>query len=96
MNIVCREPGELTFVEGMGIFPNPVSNGILTVNLYDDGANRVTFKVISADGKSVLEYNYTIDSYVHVDLDLGELSNGVYVLVAETNKSVKSKKFVVQ
>ncbi len=75
-------------------FPNPVMDR-LTVTFMHKGGTRVTADVIDANGRRVLNQPLRAGTGVNrIDLDLGELPGGLYMLRLDTGSGVSTLRFV--
>ncbi len=72
---------------GISIYPNPAS-GI--INIDADGNSIEKIQLLDITGKTVLSNSATINSR----LDISGLSNGIYFVLAHTNKGIFSTKII--
>jgi hypothetical protein len=74
-------------IEGLSIYPNPVSNGRLFVNITTSKNLSKKVEIFNVLGKQI----YAIDLYGK-ELNISQLSTGVYILkITENNISVTRK-----
>ena len=82
----------------MEVYPNPVTNGILSLEYYLPESDNANFKIISTEGKIVKE----ISSYKNVIgrkkkiVDLKGLVKGIYFVRLETNNNSKTLKIIIE
>ena len=70
-------------------FPNPTENRIAITNNLENGQNGI-LEVFDVNGKKVIQKN-VIGENGEINLDVTELSNGVYIykLNGQTNRFIK-------
>jgi uncharacterized repeat protein (TIGR02543 family) len=74
------------------IYPNPLSEGILTIKT--EGINSsATIRIISMDGKLV--FNSTMNE-AELNIDLSELSKGLYVIQLTENNNSCTQKLIIK
>ncbi len=79
-------------LEGFNIYPNPVRD-IVTLDIKN--SNNVFIQIFDVSGKDVyLNQISNQGHFIHENLDLSSLSDGVYFLKINYNNKVKSLKFV--
>ncbi|MFY7666971.1 C25 family cysteine peptidase, partial [Flavobacterium sp.] len=75
-----------TSSKNVQVFPNPVRN-VLTVNLIE--AEKAVVKILDLNGRVVLEQDFSSNS---AQIDMSQLSNGMYLAVVETSNGRVIKK----
>jgi Secretion system C-terminal sorting domain len=70
-----------TKLGSLQIFPNPADSEL---NIVSSDASLKAIRMISLDGKLVLERQPGADSSKNIKLDVNELSSGIYILTVET------------
>ncbi|OYQ43239.1 C25 family cysteine peptidase [Flavobacterium aurantiibacter] len=75
-----------TSSKNVQVFPNPVRN-VLTVNLFE--AEKAAVKILDLNGRVVLEHDFNSNS---AQIDMSQLSNGMYLAVVETSNGRVIKK----
>lgn len=85
---------DLGFDDVIMASPNPVA-GLLHLNFKKSWSENISGKIVSFDGKVVREFNLPGNQVLY-DIDMSGLSNGVYSLVINTDKTVYSKKIIKQ
>jgi hypothetical protein len=80
---------ETTVIEGLNLYPNPVSNG----KVYISSKNDLTKEIIIFDvlGKKVLQT--TINSK---ELNISNLSPGVYIIKIDEDEASATRKLIVK
>lgn len=76
------------------IFPNP-ANANLTVNFELDNTQNIDITVYTVTGNKVATQNFNANS-VSTTFNTSNFNEGVYILKIETEKGVKTQKFVVR
>jgi arabinan endo-1,5-alpha-L-arabinosidase len=78
----------------LNVYPNPSSNGPLTVDLPDEFRNEnVSVDIYSLDGKKIWQNDCTGNQTVIIDFTL---KKGIYLLQAKSGSKVFSQKLAVQ
>jgi hypothetical protein len=77
------------------IYPNPVNN-TLTVKFDEASTNNFTLTFIDRFNTQVLTKTVTTDGMNELQISTADLSNGVYFLKIESEKSIITKKVIVQ
>lgn len=85
---------DIGFDEVIMASPNPVS-GVLHLDFKTSLSDNINGKIISFDGKVVKTFSIS-GSQLSYDIDFSGLSNGVYNLIVNTDKTVYSKKILKQ
>lgn len=80
---------ETTVIEGLNLYPNPVSNG----KVYISSKNDLTKEIIIFDvlGKKVLQT--TVSSK---ELNISNLSPGVYIIKIDEDQATATRKLIVK
>lgn len=80
---------ETTVIEGLNLYPNPVSNGKVYITSKNDlDKNIIIFDVL---GKKVLQT--TMNSK---ELNISNLSPGVYIIKIDEEQSTATRKLIVK
>ena len=80
---------ETTVIEGLNLYPNPVSNGKVYITSKNDlDKNIIIFDVL---GKKVLQT--TMSSQ---ELNISNLSPGVYIIKIDEEQSTATRKLIVK
>ncbi len=80
---------ETTVIEGLNLYPNPVSNGKVYISSKNDlDKNIIIFDVL---GKKVLQT--TISSR---ELNISNLSPGVYIIKIDEEQATATRKLIVR
>ncbi|QBN19577.1 T9SS type A sorting domain-containing protein [Flavobacterium nackdongense] len=80
---------ETTVIEGLNLYPNPVSNGKVYISSKNDlDKNIIIFDVL---GKKVLQT--TISSK---ELNISNLSPGVYIIKIDEEQATATRKLIVR
>lgn len=88
--------GELSMAEfnsngGLQIYPNPVTDGIITVNFNNSDLNKnTTIKILSATGQELLKTNNNTNQ-----IDVSSLSNGLYLIQVISGKTNVTEKIII-
>lgn len=83
---------EEEIVNGLTLFPNPASTDVHIVS--QNGQNITSVKIIDMTGKTIVHNTKNFDSVAQ--LNIGQLSNGIYqVMVQVNNQSWVAKKLVI-
>lgn len=81
---------------GMTIFPNPVKGRQLNLKM-NESVQYLKLKVQDLSGRTIKTYNYPNGIMGTVgSIPLGDLSNGVYIINAETNVGTFNQQIIVQ
>lgn len=80
-------------LDGLNVFPNPVSNGQLFINI-DDQYQNVQLSLINLAGQVVLSQN-SVTSGVH-QLNLESIESGYYIVVFETSQGKHNAPVVIR
>jgi len=75
------------------IYPNPISNGELSVYLGNNNLDEVELSLFSINGTKVFTKTYRV-SENEVKFNVDGLSKGIYMLNVKTNKSLLSYKII--
>ncbi len=93
-------PAETMAVNGISIYPNPVTNGIVKLAFEDQPAGRYTAQVFDFDGKLIISQEINVQNKMQVaELKIPEImSRGTYLvkILNEANKISSTTKLVVQ
>ncbi len=75
------------------IYPNPISNGELSVYLGNSNLDEVELSLFSINGAKVFTKTYRV-SENEVKFNVDGLSKGIYMLNIKTNKSLLNYKII--
>jgi hypothetical protein len=78
---------------GMHIYPNPVPNGQLNVNLDEGISEQFDLLILDISGKSVLKLHY--EQTKTISLNLSAYPKGMYSLQIRSVNFRKSEKFIL-
>jgi len=76
-------------IEGLRVYPNPVSNGILRINSFDNAQKSI--RIYDLLGKQVLSKIMTTK-----ELNVSRLNTGVYILKISENGKTATRKLVIK
>ncbi|MGB5821286.1 MAG: thrombospondin type 3 repeat-containing protein [Saonia sp.] len=76
------------------IYPNPVSNGDLTVFLGNNGFSNVELSLYTMNGVQVFSKPYDVTDNNSVKFNVDALSKGIYLLNIKTDKSLLNYKII--
>lgn len=78
------------------IYPNPIVTNNLTMDIFSQKRKSVTIKLISVDGKTLKIANYLVPagSSYHVQLDISELTAGIFFIQASNKDQTITKKII--
>jgi Secretion system C-terminal sorting domain len=80
---------ETTVIEGLNLYPNPVSNGKVYISSKNDlDKNIIIFDVL---GKKVLQTTMTSK-----ELNISNLSPGVYIIKIDEEQATATRKLIVR
>lgn len=82
----------------MSVFPNPATDQLTVVLLSDlDNADKASVKMIDITGKFVMEQELQALGQLHqVDLEVGGIAPGVYIVQVESGVEVKRERVIIQ
>jgi hypothetical protein len=81
--------------KAMRIYPNPVVNKTATVQLQKPFTQHATLRVMDATGR-ILKQQLVPAGETTIQLQLSELSPGIYLIQLTTPKGIIAKTFIVQ
>ncbi|MFT5568065.1 MAG: hypothetical protein ACI9RP_000092 [Cyclobacteriaceae bacterium] len=82
--------------DGVTVYPNPVSDGSLSLSVSNQSIKKFKLSLIDLNGKVIITEDFDNSGTLSlVELDLLDLSNGIYILKMTTSESSKSLKIVV-
>jgi sugar lactone lactonase YvrE len=76
------------------LFPNPAKN-FITVKTSLDKLTRFTVTVSTIAGKDVIKQLFAKTKNLNKTLDISKLHKGVYILTIKSEKTIKSKRFII-
>ena len=80
---------ETTVIEGLNLYPNPVSNGKVYISSKNDlDKNIIIFDVL---GKKVLQ-----TTMISKELNISNLSPGVYIIKIDEEQATATRKLIVK
>jgi alpha-L-fucosidase 2 len=77
------------------LYPNPVTEGILNIDVPADWAEKVSVTIWNGSGESVLKGMQTISNHRY-ELELRNLNAGVYFIQIENEGKIITKSFIIQ
>ena len=80
--------------ESFSIYPNPVSNGALTIQLPAE-VRTINYSVYSMNGEIVLQNNENLSS-TNFSLSVNGLSKGIYLLKLNSTDYSNSQLFIIE
>lgn len=83
--------GETALENSISIYPNPVIDGILNVELNQDGITEIS--IIDITGKVLYQKRSDLSL---IQIELGDINSGVYILKIDGKNSSSAKRFIVQ
>lgn len=90
--------GQTEHVEALRAFPNPVKDGSLKVEFYNETEQNVQINLSSLSGKSY--YNVSFEKLAtgmhHSTIDVSTLSDNLYVLILKKGNTQVSRKIMVK
>jgi hypothetical protein len=78
-------------IAGFATYPNPVSNGILTISSASDSLKNIT--IFNLLGKQVLSSSF---SDIQSNVDVSSISAGIYILKVTEDGKTATKKLVIR
>ena len=79
----------------LNLYPVPASD-FIELDMYSIGEFETNLQIINVLGKTILEKNITLyRGQNHIEIDLIELSNGIYFILFDELKGSKSTRFIV-
>ncbi len=79
----------------MKVYPNP-SSGMITLELSHDAAADLDIEIFSLNGKIVYRNSLKSVSNVQEQIDLSNVTRGIYMLRVRTEDEVSMRKLVIQ
>jgi len=74
-------------VERLTVYPNPAQE-----DLYINGSENGSLKIVNAMGNVVYDGNYEIKKAIHI----GDLPNGIYYLQITNSKAAWNQKIIIE
>ena len=79
-----------SFEEDFKMYPNPVSNnGILNIQLANEDAENVTYRIVSVVGQVISSGNL-----INKQIRVNDLKSGIYILEINDGEEIMTRKFV--
>jgi hypothetical protein len=92
VNVILTSVSKISQTFNMKVYPNPLSNGNVTVHLGSEIQN-ASLSVHSADGQLVhMDYFTGVSKEISGDI----FKNGVYIITVKTNQGTYNKLFIKQ
>nr|WP_315143392.1 T9SS type A sorting domain-containing protein [uncultured Flavobacterium sp.] len=83
------KPQENTSIEGLSLYPNPVSNGKVYISTKEDLEKEIT--IFDVLGKKVLQTQLSSR-----ELNVSSLSPGVYIIKINENQATATRKLIIR
>ncbi|MGL5112327.1 MAG: T9SS type A sorting domain-containing protein [Flavobacterium sp.] len=83
------KPQENTSIEGLSLYPNPVSNGKVYISTKEDLEKEIT--IFDVLGKKVLQTQLNSR-----ELNVSSLSPGVYIIRINENQATATRKLIIR
>ena len=80
---------ENTSIEGLSLYPNPVSNGKVYISTKEDSEKEIT--IFDVLGKKVLQTQLSSK-----ELNVSSLSPGVYIIKINENQATATRKLIIR
>ncbi|MEM0576133.1 T9SS type A sorting domain-containing protein [Flavobacterium polysaccharolyticum] len=80
---------ENTSIEGLSLYPNPVSNGKVYISTKEDSEKEIT--IFDVLGKKVLQTQLSSR-----ELNVSSLSPGVYIIKINENQATATRKLIIR
>jgi hypothetical protein len=81
------------FITNLKAFPNPTSNGAITVSFLNRENQNLTIRVYNLLGKEVIKQEISGDDInFETQIDLGDFSRGVYILEVSNGAQIQTKR----
>lgn len=80
---------ETTSIEGLSLYPNPVSNGKVYISTKEDSEKEIT--IFDVLGKKVLQMQLSSR-----ELNVASLSPGVYIIKINENQATATRKLIIR
>jgi hypothetical protein len=85
---------EISNISGFTIYPNPSTNGNLTLN-FNTPSSSVIVRITDLSGKEVLTERLTSQGNQSQKIDIADLSKGMYIVSLENGSSKVSQKLII-
>lgn len=80
---------DLTSIEGLSLYPNPVSNGKVYISTKEDTQKEIT--IFDVLGKKVLQTQLSSK-----ELNVSSLAPGVYIIKITENQATATRKLIIR
>ena len=81
---------EVSSNDDISIFPNPINTEFLTIKMGQNSIGKLKVKLMSLDGKKVLDKNLSNAGTIRIDVS--SISEGIYILsVINSGKSISQR-----
>ncbi len=90
----CIDGIEEHSFDDINLFPNPTHNE-LTIDLKNNFDKELTTEILDVSGRTVFNATAKTDSENHLNIDLRNLSRGVYFLLIHSKKLNAQKRFII-
>lgn len=80
---------DLTSIEGLSLYPNPVSNGKVYISTKEDSEKEIT--IFDVLGKRVLQTQMSSK-----ELNVSSLTPGVYIIKITENQATATRKLIIR
>ena len=82
-------------MNAFNLYPNPVTNGMVNIDLVDFSAKSINYSIFTLDGRMVKSNNLEISNN-KLNFSVSELNSGTYILKAEAGNKSFAQKLVIQ
>ena len=82
-------------LEGISVSPNP-SNGLFTLNIETPAIENFNMRITNVGGQLVYEQNVTVNGSHTEQVDISNLSKGIYYLLLQTETGSRVEKLIIQ
>ena len=82
-------------VNSFNLYPNPVTNGVVNIDLVDFSAKSLNYSIFTLDGRMVKSNNLEISNN-KLNISVSDLNTGTYILKAEAGNKAFTQKLIVQ
>jgi hypothetical protein len=88
--------GEVNLGADFMMYPNPVSNGTLTISMNTMAGNTITINIVDMAGKKVMKSEAIFENTGNSTLNVDGLTQGIYILNMETLSGKLSRKLIIE
>lgn len=87
---------DLNLVQNIDVYPNPVSDFVFVDLKLDEMSERVNVELVNARGQRVLSQNFNNVFKQRLEVNVSDISNGIYMMNVRTDAGLSAKKLVIQ